>query len=75
MPAKTYLTLQGDAWDSIAYRLWPNVAKSERLAADLIKSNPAYADVLIFSEGILLTLPEVIIKNPQPTLPAWRATA
>lgn len=75
MSAKIYRTRQGDAWDSIAYRLWPGVAKSERLAAALIKANPAYADVLVFSEGVLLAMPEVAIRHPQPDLPPWRATS
>jgi len=69
MAAKTYVTIQGDTFDGIAYCLW----KDERRMDILLAANPDHADVLIFSAGVTLNVPEA----PKPTLkttelPPWR---
>lgn len=64
----TYLTTQGDTWDSIAYRLWGE----ERLMDTLLACNPDHADVLIFPAGIHLTLPSALATRTKKTeLPPW----
>lgn len=69
MPRDTITTLQGDAWDSIAYRLWGEERHMDRLVA----ANPDLADVLIFSAGVRLTVPEApppaTVKTSE--LPPW----
>jgi phage tail protein X len=66
--ATEYRTIQGDAWDAIAYRLWSD----ERFAADLIAANPEFADILVFPEGMKIILPAVDLSaRPLKTLPPW----
>ena len=68
MSLKTYSTIQGDAWDSIAYRLWGD----ERLAAALIEANPALADTLVFDPGVVIVVPAVDLSaQPMKHLPPW----
>lgn len=55
MAAKIYTTTQGDAWDTIAYRLFGE----ERLAHKLMRANPEHLDVLVFSAGVELCVPEI----------------
>lgn len=66
--ANTYRTLQADAFDAIAYRLWGD----EHLAGALIAANPEHADVLLFESGAVLTVPDVQIRpQPSTSLPPW----
>ncbi|MDR2056139.1 MAG: tail protein X [Desulfovibrio sp.] len=68
MAAREYRAIQGDAWDSIAYRLWGE----ERYMADIIAANPDHADILIFPAGVVLALPDVDVSaRPLTTLPPW----
>lgn len=65
--ASTYKTIQGDTWDGISYRMYGN----ERRMGDLIVANWPYLDVLVFSSGVELTIPdaeESTLKNQ----PFWR---
>lgn len=65
MTAKTYVTLQGDAWDAIAYRLWGE----ERFFMELVKANPEHLDVIVFEAGVRLIvppMPERIVTTEQP---------
>ncbi|MDR2821040.1 MAG: tail protein X [Desulfovibrio sp.] len=65
---KTYRTIQGDAWDAIAYRLW----EEERFMADLMAANPEHADVLVFPAGVILALPTVDVSaKTASSLPPW----
>jgi len=65
----TYTTIQGDTWDGIAFRLWGR----EHLMSALLQANPDHADVLVFSAGIVLNVPEVNVNAIQPIteLPPW----
>jgi phage tail protein X len=68
MAGKIHRTIQGDAWDSIAYRLWGD----ERFGARLIAANPEHADALLFPAGVALVLPEVDASPlPAKSLPPW----
>lgn len=64
----TYTTTQGDAWDSIAYKLWGE----ERLAHKLMQANPEHMDVLLFPAGVELCVPEVAKPHTTMELPPWR---
>lgn len=70
MAANTYTTHQGDAWDSIAFRLWGE----ERLAHKLMQANPQHMDVLLFPAGMLLQVPEITKPPKKMDLPPWRAS-
>lgn len=67
MQSKTYTTIQGDTWDMVAFRVFGN----EYLMTDLIETNPAHREVVIFPAGIVLNVP--VIAEPEPqNLPPWK---
>lgn len=68
MAANTYTTTQGDAWDTIAYKLWGE----ERLAHRLMQANPEHMDVLLFPAGLVLAVPVVEKVQKNMELPPWR---
>ncbi len=68
--AGNYRTVQGDAWDAIAYRLWGK----EHLMHFIMEANPAYMDVLSFPAGVELVVPDLpaaarTVKKAE--LPPW----
>lgn len=66
MPS-SYVTTQGDLWDSIALK----TLGSEYYMSDLIEANPNYREITIFPANIRLVIPEISTPAPQ-TLPPWR---
>ena len=67
---RTYRTQQGDTWDLIALRMYPNLG-GEKLTDILLDANPKYIQTVIFSANVILNIPDVevpIIQN----LPAWK---
>lgn len=64
----TYRTIQGDAWDSIAFKL----TGDESFATALIQANIEHYETIIFSAGILLNVPEYSAAAAS-TLPPWRS--
>lgn len=67
--AGSYRTVQGDAWDAIAYRLWGK----EHLMHYLMSANPRWMDVLIFPAGVVLAVPDLPVAATTITaeLPPW----
>lgn len=66
--AGTYTTIQGDTWDLIAYNLYGE----EKYMKYLIEANWQMLDVLIFSPGTVLTVPDIPEETDEET-PFWRA--
>lgn len=64
---KTYTTIQGDMWDSVAYKALGSTA----YAGALMAKNRAYLDYYTFPAGIVLELPEVRTAVSE-TLPPWK---
>ncbi len=67
---RTYRTQQGDTWDLIALRMYPNLG-GEKLTDILLDANPAHIKTVIFPANVILNVPDVdtpIIEN----LPAWK---
>lgn len=64
---KTYTTVQGDMWDSIAYKQLGDAAHMDRL----MRANLKYREYYIFPAGVVLVLPE-IPENVSSTLPPWK---
>lgn len=64
---KTYTTVQGDMWDSIAYNEMGDTAYTDQL----MWANREYLGYLLFPAGVVLTIPE-----PEETavddLPPWK---
>jgi len=68
--SKTYTTVQGDMWDSIAYSQLGDVAHTGKL----MNLNTAYLGYYIFPAGIPLELPDVSAEIPG-SLPPWKKVA
>lgn len=67
MAAAYTTTIQGDTWDSIAYRLWGR----EECAAYLMEANYRHLDILVFSSGTVLNVPD-LPADSYGWLPGWR---
>lgn len=66
---RKYRTIQGDTWDIIAYRVYPDFG-AEKLTSILIEANPNFAEYIKFPAGIILDIPEADLPVPN-TLPPW----
>lgn len=64
---KTYTTIQGDMWDGIAKKVYD----SESGINVLLEANQEYADIVIFSAGVVLTVPDYMPPKTE-LLPPWR---
>lgn len=64
---RTYTTVQGDMWDSIAYAQLGSVAHTDKL----MNANLHFIEYYTFPAGIVLTLPEVKEKV-NSSLPPWK---
>ncbi len=64
----TYKTQQGDMWDSISYKLYGDSQYTDVL----INANPEFRNVYIFSEGIVINVPEVEERITADDLPPWK---
>ena len=67
---KTYTTEQGDTWDLIALRMFPNIG-AEKLIDILLDYNPEHIHTVIFPANITLNIPEVSVPVVS-SLPAWK---
>lgn len=63
----TYTTIQGDVWDLIAYKLYG----SEKYMKNLIEANWPYIDVMVFSSGTVLNVPQIPEEEIED-VPFWR---
>ncbi len=66
--SKTYVTIQGDMWDSIAHNQLGDV----KFTAALMAVNTDYRDVYVFSAGVRLTIPDVETTKSNSRLPPWK---
>lgn len=68
MAAKTYRTIQNDAFDAVAFRLFGE----ENLCSELMTANPEKMDVLLFEAGEELVIPDLqIVPKKAADLPPW----
>lgn len=65
---KTYITVQGDMWDNIAYDQLGDTKYTDAL----INANLCYHDVYIFSAGVRLTIPDIEARVTNKDLPPWK---
>lgn len=66
-----YVTVSGDMWDAIAYKLYG----TERAAGEIIELNPQYHEYAILPGGLRLrvpTEPECNTTAVASTLPPWK---
>lgn len=67
----TYVTVQGDMFDGIAKK----TLGGEKYVAAVIEENPDYRDVQTFSAGIVLTIPDLELRDTPAVTPPWRTSA
>ncbi|MBU5438287.1 tail protein X [Tissierella sp. MSJ-40] len=65
--SKTYTTVSGDMWDTIAYKTLGDEAYTDKF----IKNNIQYRDIVIFPAGIVLDIPDVETEF-SAKLPPWK---
>ncbi len=65
--SRTYTTVQGDMWDSIAFAQLGGVQHTDKL----MRANPRYLGYYTFPAGVALTLPEVEDREAG-TPPPWK---
>ena len=63
-----YTTVQGDTWDMIAYRRMG----SEKLMDQLIDSNSEHRNIVFFSAGVVLEIPEIASPITINPVPPWQ---
>lgn len=68
---KTYTTIQGDMWDSVAYKALGSV----QYTGLLMMCNRQYLGLYTFPAGVVLQLPEVGAGAASGGLPPWKAAA
>lgn len=71
MRRRSYTTQSGDMWDGIAHRVYRDRKRGEMLMHLLLEANPAHRKTVIFSSGVVLTVPEPPVSMPE-TLPPWK---
>lgn len=64
----TYTTIQGDMWDSIAYKVYGSVSCLDQL----IEANPAWRSQYIFPAGIEVNIPEPEKPITADDFPPWK---
>ena len=66
--SRTYTTVQGDMWDSIAYAVMGSVRYTDKLMC----ANQAYLDHYILPAEIELVIPELPEEWDTASLPPWK---
>ncbi|KEQ22305.1 tail protein X [Paenibacillus tyrfis] len=65
-----YVTIQGDTWDVISFKLFG----SDSQMSTLMELNPKHIRTVFFSAGIRLTVPTIPPK-PAADLPPWKRSS
>lgn len=65
---KSYTTVQGDMWDSIAHKTLGSVNLTDKL----MMANRRWLHLYTFPAGIVLTIPEIKRESTGGSLPPWK---
>ena len=66
----TMTTVQGDTWDTIAYRAYGNTIRTQELMEE--RKNIRLLDFQVFPAGITVAIPEVEENTALSDLSEWR---
>lgn len=66
--SKTYTTIQGDMWDSIAYKTLGSVEHTNRIMA----VNPSLYKYFVFPAGVVVRIPDSDTSRNYDNLPPWK---
>lgn len=64
---RIYTTVQGDMWDSIAFKFYGD----EKYISLLLQNNPELLDIFVFSAGTKVYIPEAP-EEDEDDVPEWR---
>lgn len=67
MANSEYVTIQGDTWDGISFKLWG----TEDHMTKLMELNPEHIRTVVFSAGFRLKVPDISPQNFSE-LPPWK---
>jgi len=67
---KIYRTVQGDTWDLIALKMYPDLGREMQMSF-LLRHNPDHAETVIFPANVRLRIPEANIPTVED-LPPWK---
>jgi len=70
MEGKTYTTIQGDAWDAIAYKVYGD----ESYTGWLMQHNLPLLDTFVFGAGVVLNTPDLPEGDTSTDAPIWRTS-
>lgn len=70
MKGKTYTTIQGDAWDAIAYKVYGD----ESYTGWLMQHNLSLLDTFVFGAGVVLNTPDLPEGDTSTDAPIWRTS-
>jgi phage tail protein X len=65
-----YRTVQGDTWDIIALKMYPDIG-GEKQMHTLIGANSAHRETVIFEANVMLGIPTVDVPVVS-SLPPWK---
>lgn len=71
MSSNNYMTVQGDTWDSIAFKFYGD----ENYADVLMDANPEHIEWFVFESGVKISVPdihEIEAERIARTFPEWR---
>lgn len=64
-----YTTISGDEWDGICYKHYGS--GGEMFMDKVMHANPAYMHCVVFSAGVVLTMPVMDAKLASESKPPW----
>lgn len=67
---KTITTVMGDTWDTIAFRVYGNVLRTQDLME--VRENVPLLDYEVFPGGVTVATPDVEETTAADDLPEWR---
>lgn len=67
---RDYVTVSGDTWDLIAFRLFADGGRERNMTA-LIQANASHAMTVIFPAGVTLSVPDEAYVSDK-IIPPWR---
>ncbi|MEW5726089.1 MAG: tail protein X [Thermodesulfobacteriota bacterium] len=65
-------TRQGETWDQLARRAWPDRVRPELSMNALIQANPTLREMTVLAGGLDLTVPDVAEEATVVNPPPWR---
>lgn len=68
---RKYITIQGDTWDYIAYKVYGAESGTEFYMSALLEANQKYLGYVVFPADIELDVPDIKVELPR-TLPPWK---